>query len=90
MRVLQDCSLVALCKRVNLIYGTVMNSRSTDRLPTLEAAVSLSTTLGNTVEWLLTGKTHNSPIMSIYLMRNQQARMSSNHVRNAKGNKETT
>ncbi|PKL22548.1 MAG: hypothetical protein CVV48_01805 [Spirochaetae bacterium HGW-Spirochaetae-4] len=49
-------TLVELCKRAKLNYGTVMNSRSTARLPNLDAAVALSTTLGKSVEWLLIGK----------------------------------
>ena len=49
-------TLTELCKRAELNYGTVMNSRSTARLPSLESAVALSITLGKTVEWLLTGE----------------------------------
>ena len=49
-------TLIELCKRAELNYGTVMNSRSSARLPTLDAAVGLSITLGDSVEWLLTGK----------------------------------
>ena len=49
-------TLSELCKRANLNYGTVMNSRSSARLPNLEASVALSITLGKSVEWLLTGE----------------------------------
>ncbi len=48
-------TLIELCKRAEINYGTVMNSRSSARLPTLEAAVALSISLGSSVEWLLTG-----------------------------------
>lgn len=48
-------TLQELCRKARINYGTVMNKRSQSKLPNLEVAYAIATTLSRSLDWLLTG-----------------------------------
>ncbi len=62
-------TLLELCQRAGLNYGTIMNKRSTAKLPNLEAGVAIAKVLERSVEWLLYGDEASEPVIQLETIR---------------------
>lgn len=46
----------SLCENAGVIYHTIMNNRSQNRIPELESVVSIANELGTSIDWLIFGE----------------------------------
>lgn len=63
-------TLFELCQKAGVNYGTIMNKRSTAKLPNLEAGTAIAKVLDKSVEWLMYGDDSSEDVIQFETIRN--------------------